>query len=116
MFYIDNTITTVDKYDLSKFIEMSDDGVFNPLNSYFLYALPKLPTVNFYTVTLEAGRPDLLSYNIYGSTQYWWILMYYNHMIKPQDIKTGMSIRYPAFGDIEQLYRDLSLMYKTEKR
>ena len=55
MFYINNQINTVDKYDLSKFIEMGDDGAFDPLNSYFLYMLPTLPTVNFYTVRLEAG-------------------------------------------------------------
>ena len=116
MFYINNQINTVDKYDLSKFIEMGDDGAFDPLNSYFLYMLPTLPTVNFYTVRLEAGRPDLLSNSIYGATQYWWILMHYNHMIKPQDIKVGMSVRYPSLSAIEQLYRDLSLRHKTENK
>ena len=42
--------------------------------------------------------------------------MHYNHMIKPQDIKVGMSVRYPSLSAIEQLYRDLSLRHKTENK
>lgn len=113
MFYIDNETQTIDKYDMAKFMDFTDDGVFDCINSYFLYQIPKLPLSGQYTVRKEEGRPDLLAYNIYGDTQYWWILMWYNSFIKPQDIKNGITIKYPSISAIEQLYLTASLNKKV---
>lgn len=114
MFYIDNDLKTSDKYDMAKFIELKSDGVFNSLNSYFLYKLPLLHAVGYYTIRKEENRPDLLSYNIYGETQYWWILMWYNHFLKPQDLKNGVLIKYPSKSAIQQMYMEASLAQKVE--
>lgn len=114
MFYIDNETNTTDKFDMAKFMEFGDDGVFDVLSSYMLYAIPQLTTIGYYTLRTEEERPDLLSYSIYGDTQYWWILLWYNHLLKPQDLKTGMVIKYPSLSSIEQLYMNASLMEKTK--
>jgi len=42
-------------------------------------------------------RPDLLSYDIYGNSKYWWVLalLNRNQLQDPiRDLKTGMTIRY----------------------
>lgn len=113
MFYIDNETNTTDKYDMAIFLDFTDDGVFDPLNSYFMYEIPKLPTIGYHTVRTEEHRPDMLSFNIYGDTQYWWVLMWYNHMMKPQDIKVGVQVRYPSLSSLEQLYLNASLYQKV---
>ena len=44
------------------------------------------------------NRPDLLSYDLYGTTAYWWIFTLYNQdkIQDPiYDLKAGMTIRYP---------------------
>lgn len=113
MFFINNNVKLSDKYDLAKFIEFDDDYVFDALNSYILYQLPRLAPSGEYVVSSEANRPDLLSYAVYGDTSYWWILMWYNQLLKPQDIVVGLKIKYPSMGTIEQLYRNISLMQKV---
>jgi hypothetical protein len=113
MFYIDAETKTKDKFDLAKFMSFEEDLVFDSLNSYMLLQIPSLPTVGYYTVTREVNRPDLLSYKLYGDTQYWWIILWYNSLLKPQDLKAGLRIRYTSLAAIEQLYLTASLKQKT---
>jgi len=52
----------------------------------------------FYVVSpRHQFRPDLLSYDIYGNSKYWWIiaLLNRNQLQDPiRDLKSGMTIRY----------------------
>ena len=86
MFYLDLDTNFTDRFDLAKFLEFTADGVFDPLNSYMLYQLPLLSPIGSYVIRKEENRPDLLSYNIYSDTQYWWVLMWYNSLYKPEDL------------------------------
>jgi len=113
MFYIDNDTVTTDKYDMAKFMEFGEDGVFDSLSSYMLYQIPMLPIAGYYTLRTEENRPDMLAFNIYGDTQYWWVLMWYNNFLKPQDLKVGVKIKYPSMSAIEQLYMAASLNQKV---
>lgn len=113
MYYIDNETITTDKYDLCKFMDFSDEGVFDCFNSYMLHELLNLPVLGYYVVRAEEKRPDLLSYNIYGGTQYWWILMVYNTLLSPNQLVPGLRIAYPSMDDIEQLYVNANLYQKT---
>lgn len=113
MFYLDQETKTTDRFDLAKFMDYTNDGVFDPLNSYLLLQIPALPTIGQYTIRKEEKRPDLLSYNIYGDVQYWWVLMWYNHLMKPSDLKVGLTIKYPSLSGLEQLYMNASLYQKT---
>jgi len=114
MFYIDNETVTNDKYDMAKFMDFSDEGVFDSLNSYMLYQIPRLPLAGQYTLKKHENRPDLISYDIYGDMQYWWIIMWYNHFVKPQDFKIGRVIKFPSISAVEQLYLNASLLKKVK--
>ena len=113
MYYLNNDIQTIDKYDMSKFMDMADDGVFDCLTSYFLYQIPQLPIYGYYKIKVEENRPDLLSFNLYGDTQYWWIIMWYNHFLSPYDLTVGKEIKYPSLSNINQMYVNASLLRKT---
>lgn len=116
MFYINPEINTTDKFDMCKFMDMSSDGAFDCLNSYLLYALPKIPYIGYITVSnVQANRPDMLSYAIYGTTQYWWLLMLYNNLLSPYDIEVGLKIYYPSLANLEQFYTQATLAQKTEE-
>lgn len=48
-------------------------------------------------------RPDLLSYDIYGSSKYWWLfaMRNKNKIIDPiQDFKAGVTIRIPKIENV----------------
>jgi hypothetical protein len=113
MFYIDLETITTDRYDLAKFMDYANDGVFDPLNSYLLLEIPRLPAIGIYTIQEEQNRPDILSYKLYKDTQYWWVLMWYNSIATPQDLKIGLKISYPSLSSLEQLYMNATLLQKT---
>lgn len=51
-------------------------------------------------------RMDLLSYNLYGNSKYWWViaLLNRNQIQDPiRDLKSGMQIRILSLGDIKRL-------------
>jgi len=42
------------------------------------------------------GRPDLLSYEVYGSVDYWWVICAANNIIDPfEQLIAGKQIRIP---------------------
>lgn len=113
MYYINNDIITTEKFDMIKFMELGEDMVADSLSSYVLYQIPYLPIYGYYTITTQCEkRPDYLSYILYGDTQYWWILMWYNNILSPTDLKAGTKIKYPGIGAIEQLYMNTSVKEK----
>lgn len=51
-------------------------------------------------------RMDLLSYNLYGNSKYWWViaLLNRNQIQDPiRDLKSGMQIRVLSPGDIKRI-------------
>jgi hypothetical protein len=102
-FFIDLTnIKNTERYAMSKFLEFTDN--FDPVTSEFMLRVTNLKGAGKYKVQGEDARPDLISYRIYGSTQYWWIIMFYNGIVKVDDIVNGMEIVFPDSGELEKLF------------
>lgn len=107
MFFLNLDLETDERFDISKFFDITNG--FDPLTSYTLDQLKKLPVKGNYAISGEDGRPDLVSYRIYGSTQYWWLLMFYNDKINIEDIKTSDILYYPSLDDLENFYFSLKI-------
>lgn len=105
-FFIDLEKRTEERYDLGKFMKWEGDN-FDPLTSNILFEIKNLPVGGRYTIRGEEGRPDLLSYNIYGDTQYWWILMLYNGFNDISEILSGNEMQFPLVQDLESYYFSL---------
>lgn len=42
------------------------------------------------------GRPDLISYDVYGTSTYWWLICTANNIIDPfEQLKAGKTIKLP---------------------
>lgn len=113
MFYLNNDLDTQTRYDIIKFIEINKDNL-DPLTSYFFYQLRNMPYVEELTIISEDKRPDLLSYNLYGTTQYWWILMLYNNILSVNDLVPGIKIKKPSLSTIEAFYVKASTLQKSK--
>lgn len=105
LFFINLDIESAERFDMSKFFDFSDN--YDPLTSDFALELLDLPKIATYVIQGEEARPELLSYNIFGSTQYWWILLLYNRLTDYRSIKVGDSIDVPDFDALEDLYFSL---------
>lgn len=106
MYYINVDIDTEERYEISKFLK-STENIYDVLDSYFVSRLLKLPIHGFYNVQGEEKKPELLAYRIYGSVQYWWLLMLYNGILDNEELVSGNNIKYPSLDDIENIYFEL---------
>ena len=61
-------------------------------------------SVLYYTVReLDVGRPDIISQRLYGTTNYWWFLMWFNGVSDPwNDLRDGMVLKYPALERVRE--------------
>lgn len=114
MFFISD-LESKDRYGLQKVLEFNKVGDFNTLNSVFLSELRELPVQSY--VTSKDERPDLLAYNIYGDTQFAWILMVYNDCFDINDgtFSAGSQIRYPALEDLEKIIFTLKARARAQQ-
>ena len=61
----------------------------------------------------DVGRPDRISKLIYGTTNYWWFLMWFNGVSDIwNDIRPQMLIKYP---DINIVREAMKIYRKKEK-
>lgn len=67
--------------------------------------------VQYYMIKeTDVGRPDIISQKIYGTTNYWWFVCWWNKISDPwNDLRTGMVISYPS---IERIREALKLYNK----
>jgi hypothetical protein len=79
------------------------------VNDYYLDLWVKVDVpVSIYDkkITLEPRhheRPDMLSFEMYGTKDYWWVFMQRNQdlIFDPiYDFKAGMEIYVPEMGDV----------------
>ena len=104
-FFIDTALKSADRYDMAKFMEFTDN--YDPLTSAMLDAIPNLSQNGSFTVQGEDGRPDLLAKHVYDSESYWWILLFYNHIIEYANFSTGQTLAFPSTDSLEDVYFSL---------
>ena len=45
-------------------------------------------------------RPDVVSNTIYGSSDYWWLIMEYNNIKDIMEFKSGLYLRIPKISEV----------------
>lgn len=116
MFYIDISKDTKRRYAPEKLMRFDKSGVYDILDSHFMTELVKLPMAGTYVVVEDEGRPDVIAYRLYGSSEYWWVLMLYNNIIVPSQLVSGASIKYPQIDKLETLYGRLAAQERHVSR
>lgn len=104
-YYINLDTDYATRFSAGKFMRFTDNS--DPLSSLFFNSLIQLPVAGSYLVVQNEGRPDVISFYIYGSTQYWWELMFYNTIMFPWYIPTGTILNYPSLASLENFYFQL---------
>lgn len=102
-FFIDLDNDYTSRYDFAKFLEFNSDN-FDPLTSNFLADLQAIPSGGRYKIRGNEGRPDNISYAIYGDYQYWWLILIYNGIFTIDDLTSDRVINYPDQDLLEDFY------------
>ena len=63
-------------------------------------------TKNYMVHYFEVGRPDIISQNIYGTTNLWWFVLWFNKICDVyNDLRDGMIIKYPQLEMVLQAFK-----------
>lgn len=110
MFTTNKVSSKTNRFDPIRFIEFSNTTqTYDPVTSLFERRLRSLKAKATYEVKQNRGRLDSISYDIYGTTHLWWVLLWYNNLRFFYELKTGDVILYPDLKDIDKLTRSLEL-------
>lgn len=58
-------------------------------------------------------RPYLISHQVYGAVDLWWLILHYNHVIDPYSLEIGDRLRIPNIGTVNRL---LAARLRTDAR
>lgn len=63
--------------------------------------------LQFYRVRYQdIQRPDLISFNIYGTTNYWWFIMWFNGVSDIwNDLVENMILKYPSIDKVREAFK-----------
>lgn len=66
--------------------------------------VPRIQAITGYDIHMvtqsERGAPDLISHNVYGSDEFWWMILAYNGIGLYTDIVEGMTLKIPNLGSL----------------
>lgn len=89
--------------DISRFVN-TEGGIADIANSTLLSELDKCEVYQYYKVTKYEHRIDLIAKEIYGNSDYGWILLYLNR-ISIADIVRDLDIIYIPMDTLSSLLR-----------
>jgi hypothetical protein len=101
-FFINPDVDSNVRFDLTRFMEFTDN--LDPLTSSILDDIRELPQQGFFAVQGEEFRPDSVSHKVYGTHQYWWVIMAYNDIADVNKLTSGTVLKYPSLADLEDIY------------
>ena len=68
-------------------------------NTFIFKARPK----PFLVIDKYAYRPDLISYDMYGTDSYWWMVMKFNGICDPfTELTSGVVLQIPSIEDLKR--------------
>lgn len=94
---------TAKRFDMMRYMAFRE-GYYDAVSSYFLQEARMLPAIGLYKITDVPFRPDMISFDLYGDTQYWWLVMLYNDEIFLEKLTQGRKLSYFALGDLDRLF------------
>lgn len=66
----------------------------------------KYATALYRVEAMDIQRPDLISYKVYGTVRYWWVVLSFNNIQNPlTDIEIGNILELPHTLDIQDFYK-----------
>lgn len=87
-------------YDISHYLQKTEDGYSDYLISDFLEELKKLPVEKYVNVSDE--YLDAVSFEEYGTEELWWVIARYNDIINPMSPGT-IVVSLPPLYEINEL-------------
>lgn len=95
------TNSTLSRYKNKRVLTLFDKTTFIEFIRKSMIYTDKAPTDQYYFI--EAGkkfRPDLISYELYGTPIFYWIILSDNNSVSPLQVRTNLTLRVPELSNI----------------
>jgi hypothetical protein len=90
-------------------ISVNETQEYDHLNNTLSRFVMSYPVSYYRIVEADVMRPDLISYKVYGTVDYWWIVLFVNDIEDPlDDITAGTILKIPNILDIYQFFKKYS--------
>lgn len=97
----DTSNSTLSRYKNKRIITLFDNTTFIEFIRKSMLYTPVAPEDQYYfTPAGKKNRPDLLSYELYGTPIFYWVILSNNNLVSPLQMKTNITLRVPSLSNI----------------
>lgn len=89
---------------------------YNPLDNIYDDTFYQLPYVRHTVASGEAGRPDLISFKLYGDTDFYAYILLFNRIVDPFTVEEGVQLRIPVFSNLASWLTIKLIQYPISNR
>lgn len=93
--------STLSRYRNKRVLTLFDQTTFYEFIRKSMLYTEKAPADQYYFI--DSGkrlRPDLLSYELYGTPIFYWVILSDNNLVSPLQVKTNLTLRVPELSNI----------------
>lgn len=95
------TNSTLDRYANKNRITLSDGTTFIEfIRKSMLYTENKSTDQYYFVDAGKRLRPDLISYELFGTPIFYWIILSDNNLVSSLQAQTNLTLRIPVLSDI----------------
>lgn len=97
----DRSNSTLSRYKNKRVLTLFDNTTFIEFIRHSMLVTDKAANDQYYFI--DAGkrlRPDLLSYELYGTPIFYWVILSDNGFVSPLQMKTNLTLRVPNLSNI----------------
>lgn len=93
--------STLSRYKNKRVLTLFDNTTFIEFIRKSQLYTEKASTDQYYFIDVSKRlRPDLLSYELYGTPIFYWVLLSDNNLVSPLQAKTNLTLRVPSLSNI----------------
>ena len=93
--------STLSRYRNKRILTLFDNTTFIEFIRKSMIYTDIAPADQYYFVPAgKKTRPDLLSYELYGTPIFYWIILSDNNLVSPLQMKTNLTLRVPSLANI----------------
>ncbi len=89
---------------------MYDKQYMDFLRAKYLLPLKEITEYTIFTIDhATAYRPDYISNQVYGITDFWWIVCFYNKVIHPlRDLYPSRVVKMPVYSQLTKMFQKMN--------
>lgn len=97
----DTSNSTLSRYRNKRILTLFDNTTFIEFIRRDMIYTEVAPTDQYYFVPAgKKTRPDLLSYELYGTPIFYWVILADNNLVSPLQMRTNLTLRVPGLANI----------------